>query len=47
MPRLYFAIPGPLDQRTGGTLYDRRVIEALREDGWRKVLEKLGESLAA
>ncbi len=34
MPRLYFAIPGPLDQRTGGTLYDRKVIEALREDGW-------------
>lgn len=34
MPRLYFAIPGPLEQRTGGTLYDRKVIEALREDGW-------------
>jgi glycosyltransferase involved in cell wall biosynthesis len=27
-------MPGPLDQRTGGTIYDRRVIEALREDGW-------------
>jgi glycosyltransferase involved in cell wall biosynthesis len=35
LPRLYFAIPGPLEQRTGGTLYDRRLIEALREDGWR------------
>ena len=34
MPRLWFALPGPLEQRTGGTLYDRRVIEALREDGW-------------
>ena len=34
MPRLYFALPGPLDQRSGGTIYDRRVIEALREDGW-------------
>ena len=34
MPRLYFAIPGPLERRTGGTLYDRKVIEALREDGW-------------
>ncbi|HEY4028978.1 MAG TPA: glycosyltransferase family 4 protein [Caulobacteraceae bacterium] len=34
MPRLYFALPGSLDQRTGGTIYDRRVIEALREDGW-------------
>ena len=34
MPRLYFALPGPLDQRSGGTIYDRRVFEALREDGW-------------
>ena len=34
MPRLYFALPGPLEQRSGGTIYDRKVIEALREDGW-------------
>lgn len=34
MPRLYFAHPGSLDQRTGGTIYDRKVIEVLREDGW-------------
>jgi glycosyltransferase involved in cell wall biosynthesis len=34
LPRLYFAVPGPIDQRTGGTLYDRHVAEALREDGW-------------
>jgi len=34
LPRLYFAVPGPLEQRSGGTIYDRRVIEALREDGW-------------
>ena len=34
MPRLYFALPGPLEQRSGGTIYDRRVFEALREDGW-------------
>jgi len=34
LPRLYFAIPGPLEQRTGGTIYDRKVIEALRDDGW-------------
>ena len=34
MPRLHFAVPGPLEQRTGGTIYDRKVIEALREDGW-------------
>lgn len=34
MPRLYFALPGPLEQRSGGTIYDRKVIDALREDGW-------------
>lgn len=34
MPRLYFAVPGPIDQRTGGTIYDRQLAEALREDGW-------------
>ena len=34
MPRLHFALPGSLEQRTGGTIYDRKVIEALREDGW-------------
>jgi glycosyltransferase involved in cell wall biosynthesis len=34
LPRLYFAIPGSLEQRTGGTIYDRKVIEHLREDGW-------------
>jgi glycosyltransferase involved in cell wall biosynthesis len=27
-------LPGPLEQRSGGTIYDRKVIEALREDGW-------------
>jgi glycosyltransferase involved in cell wall biosynthesis len=31
---LYFAIPGPIDQRTGGMIYDRKVVEHLREDGW-------------
>lgn len=34
MPRLAFAVPGGLDQRNGGTIYDRKVIEALRADGW-------------
>lgn len=34
LPRLYFAAPGSLEQRSGGAIYDRRVIEALREDGW-------------
>jgi glycosyltransferase involved in cell wall biosynthesis len=34
LPRLYFAVPGPIEQRTGGTIYDRKLIDALREDGW-------------
>jgi glycosyltransferase involved in cell wall biosynthesis len=34
LPRLTLALPGSLEARTGGTTYDRRVVEALREDGW-------------
>jgi glycosyltransferase involved in cell wall biosynthesis len=33
--RLWFAIPGNIDTRTGGTLYDKRVITELRTAGWR------------
>jgi glycosyltransferase involved in cell wall biosynthesis len=35
LPRLYFAVPGDIEGRTGGTVYDRKVMAALREDGWR------------
>jgi glycosyltransferase involved in cell wall biosynthesis len=31
---LHLAVPGPLDQRTGGYIYDRRVVEGLRALGW-------------
>ena len=31
--QLVFAIPGDLDARTGGTLYDRKVVDALRRAG--------------
>lgn len=34
MPRLVFAVPGSLQTLTGGSIYDRKVVEALREDGW-------------
>lgn len=34
MPRLTFVHPGSLDTRTGGSIYDRKVVEALRENGW-------------
>jgi glycosyltransferase involved in cell wall biosynthesis len=35
LPRVYFAVPGDIEARTGGSVYDRKVMEALREDGWR------------
>jgi glycosyltransferase involved in cell wall biosynthesis len=31
---VYFAIPGDIETRNGGMIYDRRVMEGLREDGW-------------
>ena len=33
MMQVHFVVPGPLDQRTGGYLYDRRIIEGLRAQG--------------
>lgn len=30
MPPLHFVVPGALDQRTGGYIYDRRIVEGLR-----------------
>src|SRR5262245_38723304 len=34
MRSLHFVVPGPLDQRTGGYIYDRRIVEGLRALGW-------------
>jgi glycosyltransferase involved in cell wall biosynthesis len=34
MPRLTFAVPGGVDLYTGGAVYDRKLAEALREEGW-------------
>lgn len=31
--RLHFVVPGPLDQRTGGYIYDRRIVAGLRALG--------------
>ena len=33
MMQVHFVVPGPLDQRTGGYLYDRRINEGLRAEG--------------
>jgi glycosyltransferase involved in cell wall biosynthesis len=32
--RLHFVVPGPLEQRTGGYLYDARMVAGLRARGW-------------
>jgi glycosyltransferase involved in cell wall biosynthesis len=33
MMQVHFFVPGPLDQRTGGYLYDRRIVDGLRAEG--------------
>jgi glycosyltransferase involved in cell wall biosynthesis len=33
-PSLHFIVPGPLDQRTGGYIYDRQIVGGLRALGW-------------
>lgn len=33
MMQVHFIVPGPLDQRTGGYLYDRRIVLGLRAQG--------------
>ena len=32
--QLHFVVPGALNQRTGGYIYDRKIVEGLRADGW-------------
>ena len=34
-PRLHLVVPGPLDQQTGGYIYDARMTAGLRRRGWR------------
>ena len=34
MPPIAFVAPGPLDARTGGSVYNRRIVEGLRRLGW-------------
>jgi glycosyltransferase involved in cell wall biosynthesis len=34
MRELYFAIPGDIEARTGGTIYDKKVMAELRAVGW-------------
>ena len=34
MRSVVLVVPGPLDARTGGSIYDRRIVEGLRQRGW-------------
>ena len=40
-PELHVVVPGPLDQRTGGYMYDARMVAGLRRLGWRVVVHNL------
>ncbi|MGH6899522.1 MAG: glycosyltransferase family 4 protein, partial [Geminicoccaceae bacterium] len=37
----HFIVPGPLEQRTGGYIYDRRIVEGLRASGWTALVHEL------
>jgi hypothetical protein len=39
--RLHLVVPGPLDQRTGGYLYDARMAAGLEKLGWTVVVHSL------
>ncbi len=40
-PNLHLVVPGPLDQRTGGYIYDASIVAGLRRMGWRVVVHEL------
>ena len=44
MPSAALVLPGRLDVRTGGTIYDRRSVEGLRQRGWQMSVVELDAS---
>jgi glycosyltransferase involved in cell wall biosynthesis len=44
MPSLVFIVPGRLTTLTGGSIYDRRMIEGLRQRGWAVDVHEVSES---
>lgn len=43
-PALALLLPGAIGERTGGTLYDRHMVEGLRARGWRVQVNELDDS---
>ncbi len=41
-PEVHLVVPGPLEQRTGGSIYDRRMADGLRRRGWTVLVHELG-----
>ena len=33
-PRVHILVPGRIDQKTGGFIYDARMVQGLRAEGW-------------
>ena len=44
MGSVVFVVPGPLDTRTGGSIYDRRMTEGLRQHGWSVEVRELHDT---
>ncbi len=44
---LHFLVPGALDQRTGGYLYDARIVDGLRRRGWDVAVHELAGEFPA
>ena len=42
-PELHLIVPGSLDQRTGGYIYDTRMVEGLRRRGWDVVVHSVAD----
>ena len=47
MNQAYFLIPGDPDRRTGGTIYDRRIMAGLAALGWSVTLQRLDATFPA
>jgi glycosyltransferase involved in cell wall biosynthesis len=44
MPAAFFLLPGSIERRTGGSIYDRRIVKGLRAIGWHVTVRELDPS---